>query len=211
MATQAPDLTGGIDRRRRLAAVGFDVAAVFVATLAAVVIATLWLLLRSGLGRDDAGGGDAVLALSLVAAVVPAWALYVGAALWRGGLTPGQRRMVVAVEARGAGEALAPFDGLRVSGEVLEPGGHGSASRWRRALRLAVHPISLPTWVWLALTALLTGVPWLWLPFALAAGGVALAGAASLVMFLGWPSMPALHDRVAGTSLTALPRQAEGS
>ena len=151
--------------------------------VAAVVVTTLWLLLRSGFGRDDTGGGDAVLALSLVAGVVPAWAVYVGAALWRDGMTPGQRRIGVALD----------------------------ASRWRRLLRLAVHPVSLPAWVWFALTALLTGVPWLWLPFALAAVVVALAGAVSLLLLLVWPSMPALHDRVAGTALTALPRQAEGS
>jgi hypothetical protein len=203
MAAQTPDLAGGIDRRRRLLAVGFDVGGGLVAMLAALAIATLWLLLRSGLGRDDAGGGDAVLALSLVAGVAPAWAVYLGAALWRGGMTPGQRRAGVAVQSRGSGEASAPFNGPRVSGALVEPGEAPGTARWRRALRLAVHPISLPVWGWVALTALLAGVPWLWLPFALATVAVALAGAVSLVLLLVWPSMPALHDRVAGTSLAA--------
>jgi hypothetical protein len=171
--------------------VGIDVASVVVGTLVAVVIATIWLLLRTGLGRDDAGGGDAVVALSLVAAVVPAWTVYAGAMAWRRGSTPGQRRLGVVVQSRGSGEALA-------------------GASWRRGVRLAMHPLSLPGWSWLALTALLTGVPWLWVPFGLAAAVVALAGLASLVLLLVRPALPALHDRVARTSLTALPRQAEG-
>ena len=213
MARPLLDSARTIDRRRRFAAAGFDLAGGFAATFVALVIAALWLLLRSGLGRDDTGEGDAVLALALVAAVAPAWTLYAGARLCRGGATPGQRRMALAV---GAPAASAPFDGLRVSGEILKPDVARepiAAPRWRRGLRLAVHPLALPAWTWLTLSVALTGVPWLWTPVAAVAGAVALAGAASFALLLVRPSMPALHDRLARTALvrTATAAGADGS
>ncbi len=204
MARPLLDSARTIDRRRRFAAAGFDLAGGFAATFVALVVAALWLLLRSGLGRDDAGEGDAVLALALVAAVAPAWTLYVGARLWRGGATPGQRRMALAVGVARAVGPAAPFDGLRVSGEILKPGvdvGPLDAPRWRRGLRLAAHPLALPAWAWLTLSVALTGVPWLWTPVAAVAGAVALAGAASFALLVVRPSMPALHDRLARTAL----------
>lgn len=176
MARQLPNLAGTINRRRRLLAAGLDAAGVFAATAVALVIATIWLLSRSGLGRDDAGDGDAVLALSLVAAVVPAWTVYLGAGLWLDGRTPGQRRLGVTVGPR-------------------------EAAQWRRALRLALHPLSLPAWGWLALTAALSGLPWLWLPVAAAAAAIALAGAVSFVLLAVRPSLPSVHDRLTRTML----------
>ena len=142
------------------------------------------LLLRTDLGRTDVGDGDAVAAVSLVTAAAPAWAAWMAARVRRDGVTPGQRRA-----------------GLRVS----RRGGERPAGAWRRQLRLAVHPLALPLWGWLTLTALLSGVPRLWLPPAFIATAVAFAGLLSFVLLLAEPQRRALHDRIARTRLALRP------
>ena len=171
-----------VSRRRRLRAAAIDAATVLPPFVGAAIVTTGWLLLRTDLGRTDVGEGDAVAAVSLVAAAAPAWSLWLAARVRRDGATAGQR-----------------LAGLRVSRRA--DGGPNGA--WRRQLRLAVHPLALPLWGWLTLTALLSGVPRLWLPPAFIAAAVAFAGLLSFVLLLAEPQRRALHDRVARTQLVA--------
>jgi hypothetical protein len=170
------------DRRWRLAASALDAGVALALLAAAMAVATAWLLLRTDLGRRDAGAGDAVAAVSLVAAAVPAWTAWLAARLWRDAATPGQRRQGLALASAGASP---------------EP------VRWRPIARLTLHPLSLPAWLWLALTAALGGVPWLWLMPALVAAIVALAALASLALLLARPQRRAVHDLLARTRLMA--------
>ncbi len=180
MANPPPNPTGkhATSRRGRLAASAIDAGAALALLAAAVAVAMLWLLLRTDLGRDDAGAGDAVVAASLVAATIPAWTAWLVARLWRDGATPGQRRR---------GLTLAASDG----------------PRWRSLARLAAHPLSLPFWLWLTVTAALAEIPWLWLVPTIAATTVTLVSLASLALLLAQPQRRAVHDLLARTRLTA--------
>jgi hypothetical protein len=173
--SDAPGLL--IGRRRRLAAATIDAAGALAAIAVGAAVATAWLMLRTGFGRADVDGGDAIAAVSFVGATIPAWAAWLALRVRRDGCTPGQRRARMFVE---------PLPG---------------AMSWRRQLRLAAHPLTLPVWGWLTLTALLSGVPWLWLP--VAAGGmvVALAGVLSFALLLVRPELNAMHDLLARTRL----------
>ena len=167
-------------RGRRLTAFAVDCGSGLLALLAGVLLAAVWLLLRSGLGLIDAPEGDAVVAAAVAGATAPAWAAWLFARSRRRGAT--------------FGEGVAGLG-------VAEREGHGRPSGRRRSLRLALHPLSLPLWGWLALTALLSGLPWAWAPPLLVVALVALGGVGSLALLLVRPSAPALHDRVAGTRL----------
>ena len=170
-----------ISRRRRLAAAAIDATGALLTVAAGIVVAAGWLLLRSDLGGTDVGDGDAVAAASLVGATLPAWAAWLSLRVRRDGSTPGQRRAGLLV-ARGA--AMTP---------------------WLRQLRLAIHPLALPLWGWLALTALLSGLPWLWLPPLVAGVAVALAGLVSFALLLARPDLRAVHDLIARTELAPRP------
>jgi hypothetical protein len=72
-------------------------------------------------------------------------------------------------------------------------------------LRLATHPLALPLWGWLTLTALHSGLPWLWLPSAAVVIAVALAGLLSFALLLARPELSAIHDLIARTRLVVRP------
>ncbi len=114
----------------RLVAVVIDAATLLLLLLAGLVVAFVWLLIRSSAGRYDAETGDTLIATSLIGAIVPAWTAWQALRLYRLGATFGQARLGLAVE----------------------------GPRWRRALRLLLHPLSLLLWGWLLLTSLLAGV-----------------------------------------------------
>lgn len=176
-----------IERRRRLRAAAFDTAALLIALTGALAIALLWLLLRTRAGRFDAGEGDSVLAASLIAAATPVWAAWMTLSVRRSGATPGQRRRALAVLA-------AP----RAQADRYAPAG-------ARYVRLALHPLATAAWLWLALVALVAGLPWLPLALAVIAVIVALGGVISLAMLLLQPrGTLLLHDRIAGTQLVSL-------
>src|SRR5690606_16236138 len=109
----------------------------------------------------------------------PAWVAWgvLGLADERG--TPGQRQA-----------------GIEVVAESEEPRGVGG---WLRAgLAAAVHPLAVPAWLWLAAVVALAGAEVAALvPLALAAVAV-LFGVLSFVLLLARPSMPPLHDQLAG-------------
>jgi hypothetical protein len=161
-----------VSRRRRAAAACFDAATLLVALCVAGVAATGWLLARTEAGRLDVREADARIAAALVLATPPAWLAWFAPAAVRG-VTPGQRRA------------------------ALEVDGTGLA----RALRLALHPLALPLWGWLALALLAAGLPLVSIVPALAAAFVLLLGAGSAVLWAASPGSRALHDRLARTRL----------
>lgn len=166
-----------IGRRRRLTAAAIDATGALAAVAAGLVLAAAGLLLRTDLGRSDAGSGDAIAAVSIVGATLPAWAAWLALKVGRDGCTPGQRRTRL----------------------LVAPG--AARTPWRLQLRLAAHPLALPVWGWFTLTALLSGLPWLWLPSAAVGMAVALAGMASLALLLARPELSAIHDLIARTRL----------
>ncbi|MSQ41839.1 MAG: hypothetical protein EXR65_02230 [Dehalococcoidia bacterium] len=173
-----PPDRAGVTRRRRLLAPAIDAAIGLLALTAGLVVAAVWLLWRTDAGRLDARTGDAVAAAAAIGATIPTWAAWLALRTVRDRATPGQRLagLVVVERRRGHRAAL---------------------------LRLAVHPLAMPFWGWLALTALQSGVPWLWLPPALLAAAVAAGGAISLAGLLAAPRRPAIHDLLARTTLAS--------
>ena len=172
-----------VRRRRRIGAAAIDAATALLALAAGLLVAAAWLLLRTDFGRTDVGEGDGVAAASLVGATMPAWAAWLALRVRRDGATVGQRR---------AGLTVVP---------------RSQARGWPPQLRFAIHPLALPLWGWLALTALLSGVPWLWLLPVLMSAVIALAGVVSFALLLLWPQRRAIHDLVAGTTLVPALRE----
>ena len=161
-------------RGARLAAVGLDAGTLLVVLTGTLIVALAYLLAQTSWGRFDVGVGDAFVATAIVGSSAPAWTAWQLAELYLRGATLGQRRLGLAVE---------------------------GAAPWRPLARFAVHPLALPAWGWLALTALLAELPWLPLLPALATALVALAGLVSLATLLVRPAAPPLHDRAARTRL----------
>lgn len=160
---------------RRMLAIAIDLIYGGLASLAAACVAGGWLLVRTAWGRDDVQPGDATLAAALLLAATPAWLAWTAVSLARQGATPGQARW-----------------GLRVTG-----------GRWRRILRLALHPLGIPGWLWLAVLAGVATFDALAIAFAAAGllvllGALATAGRTALR-----PRSRGLHDLIARTRLEA--------
>lgn len=170
-----------LGRRRRLVASAIDAATGLLALAFGVVLSVAWLLPRTDRGREDVASGDAMIAAALIAATLPAWAAWTVLSVRRHAATPGQRRVRLRV---------APVEGARA---------------YTRYVRLAVHPLALPLWGWLTLSALLSGLSWLPLLPIVGGGVVALAGVVSLLMLLVRPTLRSVHDRIARTELVPLP------
>ena len=164
-------------RRRRPAAVCIDLGTAVGAALGGVVVAMLWLLVRTGWGRDAVTSGDAIVATAVVLAVLPAWVTWQLARVRRGAGTPGQSRMGLAV-------VPAPNAGARA-----------------RLLRCAWHPLATLAWLWLAaVTALLEQWP-LAIACLLVAAAWLLLALVSVALLLRDPASPTLHERFSGTRL----------
>jgi hypothetical protein len=161
-----------VGRRRRAIAVAIDAATLLVAAVIISTVAVGWLLARTDLGLLEVRDSDARLGAALVLAVPPAWLAWLLPGVLRGA-TPGQRRA-----------------GLEVEGSVV-----------RRVNRLAFHPLALPLWVWLALTALAFGTPRLGVAVAFVAALVLAMAFGSFVLWVISPTSRALHDRLARTRL----------
>lgn len=170
-----------LGRRRRLAAAAIDAATGLLALASGVVLSVAWLLPRTDRGREDVANGDALIAAALIGAALPAWAAWMVLSVRRHAATPGQRRVRLRV---------VPVEGARA---------------YTRYVRLAVHPLALPLWGWLTLSAFLSGLSWLPLLPIVGGGVVALAGAVSLLMLLVRPALRSVHDRIARTELAPLP------
>ena len=191
--TPVPQRTGALvgaraTRGRRAAALALDAGSGLLAALAAAVLATAWLLARTGRGALDPTDGDTALAFAVVAAVPAAWVAWLVLRLRRDAATPGQRALHLHVASARGLEAPAP-------------------AATRAVVRLAVHPLGAVGWAWLAmLTALAGGWP-LDAAFGLVALAVAAAGLASAAMLLVRPHARPLHDRIAGTRVVGAPQR----
>jgi hypothetical protein len=149
----------------------YDLGTLVLALLATGVVGTLWLLARTDWGRVDVALGEAVFASSLLAAAAPAWTAWQWLRLWDEGRTAGHRRL-----------QLEPASAL--------PGA-------RRVIELALHPVSIPAWSWLALTLIILEVPGAaWLAVVVTAF-VGLLAAVSLGLLLVRPAAQPLHRRIA--------------
>lgn len=179
--TPAPPVPPGAAPRRlrRLGAATVDLVALWIATIGVLVVANIYLLGRTSIGRYDVGDIDSLIAVTLEASIVPVWIAWQVMSVAATGATAGQRLL-----------------GLRV--EAL-PSAHAGA----RYLRMALHPISAPAWLWLALMIWLAGAPrTLSLTPVLAAGAVVAAGIASGVVVLARPrGARAIHDILARTCI----------
>ena len=176
------------DRRRpgrlvRLLAVAIDAATLLLLASAGLAVAFGWLLISSEAGRHDAETGDTLIAGSLIGAMAPAWTAWQATRLYRLGATFGQARLGLAVE----------------------------GARWRRMLRLLLHPISLLLWGWLLITALIAGAPpvWLLLTAVNAAVVISLLWVGALLVSVArgseWPHGRLPHDWLARTRLVRRP------
>lgn len=158
---------------QRAAAFAFDLINGAVASLIALAVAATWLLLRTAWGRDDVPVGDATFAAGTLLAATPAWLAWTALRLAREGATPGQARA-----------------GLRVVG-----------SPKRRLLRLSLHPIAAPGWIWLAIIAVVATLEPLALVLAAMGGAIFVAGLMTTVLAVARPTARGLHDRIAATRL----------
>ncbi len=163
----------GIPPGRRVLALATDLIYGGLASLLAAFAAGGWLLLRTSWGRDDVPTGDATFASALLLAATPAWFAWTALRLTRQGATPGQARQR-----------------LRVTG----------APR-RRLLRLAIHPLAVPGWLWLAILAAVATFDVVALAFAAAGAAVLLGGIVTAGRAVLRPQTPGLHDLIARTRL----------
>lgn len=160
---------------RRVLALTVDLIYGGAASILAASAAGGWLFLRTAWGRDDVPSGDATFASALVLAATPAWLAWTALRLAQRGATPGQARC-----------------GLRVAGRPR-----------RRLLRLAVHPLAIPGWLWLAILAAVATFEALAAVFAVAAAAVLLGGAVTAGGALVRPQARGLHDLLARTRLVS--------
>ncbi len=162
-------------RGRRLLAFALDLIYGGTASLFATMVAGGWLLLRTAWGRDDVPSGDAAFAWVLLLAATPAWLAWTALRLAQQGATPGQ--------ARGH---------LRVMGSTR-----------RRLLRLALHPLAVPGWLWLAILAAIATFYALAIAAAAFAGAVFLGGLVTAGRALFRPRARGIHDLIARTRLVS--------
>jgi len=168
-------------RGARVRALLWDVGGLVFGALISFVVGVTYLLMRTTWGTYDAGDFDSALATALVLAVPPTQAGWLLLSVAERGATPGQRR---------AGLAIARREG-----------------EWRaaRIVRMALHPLSLPAWLWLAAMLFLLAVPVLpWL-VVLWSGLLAIGVLSSIVIFAIRPAAPAVHDLLARTRVVVRP------
>ena len=162
-------------RGRRARAAITDFGRLFGGALVAFLGSVTYLLIRTNWGKYDASDIDSALAGALLVAVPPTVAAWLLLSVAEHQATPGQRRVGLIIARRKDG--------------------------WRgaRQLRMALHPLSLPFWVWLITMLSLLAVPVL--PWIVVIWGalVGLGGLSSAVLFAFRPRTPALHDWVART------------
>jgi hypothetical protein len=173
----APPPSGVATRRARLRALLSDIGTLLGGSLLAVLLAFAYLLVRTNGGATDVGDFDSALAGALLLAIPPTWAARLLISLAENRATPGQRR---------AGLVIARREDRRPAALLLG---------------MAMHPLSLPLWVWSAVMLLMLSVPVLpWL-VALWCALVTIVGLASLVVLIVQPQAPAIHDQLAGTQV----------
>jgi hypothetical protein len=161
-------------RGRLLLGWAYDLATLALSVLASSVLATAWMLARTGRGRDDLEITDAILGLALALAAAPAWTAWQWLSLHEAGRTFGQARAHLVPPA--------PLQGVG------------------RVVSLLLHPASLPLWAWTFAALYLSGAPPLVVLSSLPlvwALVVTLTAAVSLVMLLARPTALPLHRSLA--------------
>ena len=168
-------------RGARLRATLSDVGVLLGGALVAVLVSLAYLLVCTSWGAYDTSDFDSALAAALLLAVPPTWAVWLLMSVVEHGATPGQRRAGLA-RPRNADT------------------GRGAQTR-----RMALHPISLPFWLWVVAVLLLIGVPVV--PWALLMWSalVVIGGLASVVLLAVRPGTPAVHDWVARARVVVRP------
>lgn len=178
MTTNESDRTPKV--RARLLAVIFDTGMLVLLLSLGLLVAFTYLLIRTSWGRFDVASSDALVAASLIGAIVPTWAMWLIAHLHLKGATPGQALL-----------------GLSVEGQ-----------QWRRLARLLVHPISIPLWIWGLLTAFIAQLNVLLVPIALVLLMVTIPGLISFGMLLIRGDTRLLHDYLFSTRMVITHEQA---
>lgn len=160
-------------RRRLFAAFAYDIVTLVGALLATALIAALWLLTRTSLGRIDPNERDAVIGFALWGAALPAWTVWQWRSLASHGTSAGMYRA-----AAGPGTPLL-------------------LSRRRRVWWYVLHPVTVPGWIWLSLTLLIPG-PWelAVLPLAITVLQTAITLTSCIIVFVA-PNVTPGHVRIA--------------
>jgi hypothetical protein len=143
------------------------------ASLLALFVALLWLLVRTAWGRDDVPTPDATAAAALLLAATPAWLVWTALRLIQRGATPGQARV-----------------GLRVTGRTRQ-----------RLFRFALHPLAAPGWLWLGILTGVATFDLFALACAAIGFMLLLGGLVTVALAIVRPTARGLHDRAAGTRL----------
>lgn len=168
-------------RGARVRAALSDLGVLLGGSLASVLVSLAYLLVRTSWGAYDATDFDSALAAALLLAVPLTWAAWLLMSVAEHGATPGQRLAGLVVARR-------------------EDGWRGA-----RMQRVALHPMSLPFWLWAAAMLLLLGVPLAPWAVLLWSALVAIGGLASMVLLAIRPGTPAVHDWVARTRVVVRP------
>lgn len=163
----------GVPASRRAIAFAADLIYGGLASSLAALAAGGWLLVRTAWGRDDVPSGDATFASAFLLAATPAWLAWTALRVAQRGATPGQARA-----------------GLRVTGRTR-----------RRLLRLAVHPLAVPGWLWLAILAAIATSEPIAILCAVAGAAVLIGGLVTGALAVFQPQVRGLHDVVARTRL----------
>jgi len=174
-ARHSPQARARAPRTDRLLAMLADMAWLAGASIAAFVVALGFLFWRTSWGALDAGAGDTAIAAALLLTPAPTWLAWLVSSVLNQHASPGQRE-------RGLVVAAAP-----------------QAWPSARLIRLALHPLSLPGWLWLsAITYLLAAIwlSWLFVLVTLVVGLTAV-GSAILISVGRRP----VHDTLAGTNV----------
>lgn len=172
-------------RRARAGALAFDYTTLSGGLVVTWAVALIFLAGRTGIGSADVRASDAAIAAAWIGATVPAWTAWLAFRLRTHDTTPGGARSGLAVEWR-----------------LDTAAGEHAPAAWSQVLsRVALHPVGLPLWAWLALLGVLTDVRAVQiaaaLPLLLA---LASAGCATVLWAL-WPDRRAPHDLVSRSRL----------
>ena len=164
-------------RSARFAAAASDGLRLAAGSLATLLVAIAFLLWRTSWGAVDASLVDSSIAAALILSPAPTWIAWLLSSVIEDAATPGQRRRDIAV-----GFQAAPWPGARL-------------------LRFAVHPLSVPGWLWLAAIAYLLDLPPLTAILSFVTVAVALTAVGSAILLAA--GRRPLHDLLLRTEVEA--------
>jgi hypothetical protein len=165
-------------RADRLFSMLTDIAWLAAGSIAAFVVAFGFLFWRTGWGAVDAGAGDTAIATALLLAPAPTWLAWLIVSVLDEHASPGQRERGLVVTT--------------------------TAQAWPGAqlIRLALHPLSLPGWLWLSTITYLLAAIWLSWLFLLVVLVVALTSVGSAILIV--IGRRPLHDILGRTNVETI-------